>query len=211
MLTSLTAAAQKKNAALATAEDSIPLFRGVAVSADLVGIGMMQLYDYGTYETALRINLKDKYFPVFEIGLGKADGDDDVTGLVYKTSAPFVRIGLDMNFLKNKHDDYRAYGGLRYGYTSFKYDLSAPAMLDPVWGTPVAFGGEDLSANCHWIEFNVGLDAKLWGPLRLGWNFRYKRRLTGKRGDLGHVWYIPGYGKDGAACMVGQFNVIFEI
>lgn len=211
LLVTLTGSAQKKYAAGVAADDSIPFFRGVAVSADLVGIGMMSLYDYGTFEAALRINLKDKYFPVFEVGLGKADGDDDVTGLVYKTSAPFGRVGMDLNFLKNKHDDYRIYGGLRYGYTNFKFDLAAPATFDPVWGTPVNFGGEDISANCHWMEFNVGLDAKIWGPLRLGWNYRYKRKLAGKRGDLGHVWYIPGYGKDGAACMVGQFNVIIEI
>lgn len=208
---SFSVSAQQKKMVTVAEEDTIPLFRGIAISADLVGIGMMTLYDYGTYEAALRINLKDKYFPVVEVGIGKADADDDVTRLVYKTTAPFGRIGLDLNFLKNKHDDYRVYGGLRYAFTSFKYDLQAPTLTDPVWGGFVPYGGKDLSSSCHWTEFNVGIDAKIWGPLRLGWNYRYKRRIQKKKTDMGHVWYIPGYGKDGAACMVAQFNVIFEI
>ena len=43
--------------------------------------------DYGQYEASLRINLKDKYYPVFELGYGKADASDEATQITYKTSA----------------------------------------------------------------------------------------------------------------------------
>ena len=67
----------KTKAQTAVAEkDTIPFFRGVAVSADLIGIAETTLGDYGQYEAALRINLRDKYFPVIEVGYGKADADD---------------------------------------------------------------------------------------------------------------------------------------
>lgn len=53
-------------------KDTIPLFRGLAVSGDLVGIAQLAFGDYGQYEVALRVNLKDKYFPIIELGYGKS-------------------------------------------------------------------------------------------------------------------------------------------
>lgn len=88
LLLASTANAQEKNV---EKKDSVPLLRGFAVSVDLVGPAQMFLGDYGQYEAALRINLRDKYFPVFELGLGKADHDNDVTKISYKTSAPYAK------------------------------------------------------------------------------------------------------------------------
>ena len=60
-------------------KDSIPFFRGFAVSFDLVGAGMLALSDYGQYEAALRVNLHDEWFPIVEAGIGRASHDDEVT------------------------------------------------------------------------------------------------------------------------------------
>ena len=53
-------------------KDSIPTFRGFAVSFDLVGAGLMQFSDNGQYEGALRVNLHDEWFPIIEIEIGRA-------------------------------------------------------------------------------------------------------------------------------------------
>ena len=97
-----TAEAQRKK--IVEVPDSVPFFRGVAVSADLVGLGMVMLSDYGQYEGAVRVNLRDRYFPIVEVGLGKADHTNAMTNLRYSTSAPYGRIGIDFNLMKNKHD-----------------------------------------------------------------------------------------------------------
>ena len=115
------------------------------------------------------------------------------------------------NLLKNKHDDYRLFGGFRYGFTSFKHDVSAPPVKDPVWGGEAPYGAEDVSANYHWLEGVIGVDAKIWGPVRMGWSFRYKRRLAQKKGDIGYSYYVPGFGKQGGTRLGGTFNVTFEI
>ena len=115
--------------------DTIPFFRGFAVSADLIGPLEYALSDYGQFEASLRINLKDKYFPTIEVGLGKADRSDDITLMEYKTSAPFGRIGCDFNIMKDKHDIYRILVGARYAFTSFKYDLYHPDITDPEYRT----------------------------------------------------------------------------
>ena len=168
---------EKTNIAIANTEDSIPLFRNISVSFDLVGLAQMAFGDYGQYEGGLRVNLKDKYFPVVEVGLGKANAKDDATRLSYKTQAPYFRVGCDINVMKNKHDINRLYGGLRYG----------------------------------WVEFVFGVDAKIWGPIRLGWTARYKRRLFHNDGDVGNTWYVPGYGKEGNTRLGGTFNVTIEL
>ena len=202
---------EKTNIAIANTEDSIPLFRNISVSFDLVGLAQMAFGDYGQYEGGLRVNLKDKYFPVVEVGLGKANAKDDATRLSYKTQAPYFRIGCDINVMKNKHDINRLYGGLRYGFTSYKFDVSASMLRDPVWRTANEFEVNDISAYYHWVEFVFGVDAKIWGPIRLGWTARYKRRLFHNDGDVGNTWYVPGYGKEGNTRLGGTFNVTIEL
>ena len=66
LLVSASASAQLKFFSIQ--KDSIPLFRGFAVSFDLVGLAMMELSDYGQYEGSLRINLHDEWFPIAELG-----------------------------------------------------------------------------------------------------------------------------------------------
>lgn len=191
--------------------DTIPLFRGFAVSVDLAGPAQMLIGDYGQYEAALRINLKDKYFPIFELGLGKADHNNDLTNISYKTSAPYARIGIDFNLLKNKHDIYRLFAGVRYAFTSFKYDLSHPGMTDPVWGNIAPYNANGVKCTYQWFEAVIGVDAKMWGPIHLGWSIRYKSRLAYDDGPLGNSWYVPGYGKTGGSNIGGTFNVTIDI
>ena len=61
--------AQDRHKKIATVEkDTIPWLNGVAVSVDLIGPVQLIVSDYGQYEASLRVNLKDKYYPVFELG-----------------------------------------------------------------------------------------------------------------------------------------------
>ena len=73
--------------------DSIGTFRGVAVSIDAVGLLQRALSSYGQYEAAVRVNIKDRFFPVAELGWGSANTTDELKGTNYKTRAPYGRIG----------------------------------------------------------------------------------------------------------------------
>ena len=139
-------------------DDSIPWWRGFEVKADLIGAVQRAVSSYGQYEAGVRFNLKDKYFPVIEIGYGSADEDNVTTRTHYKTSAPYGKIGIDLNMMKNKHDIYRLYGGVRYAYTSYKFDIDHPDVTDPVWGNKGSFVLHDVRANYHWAEAVFGVD-----------------------------------------------------
>jgi hypothetical protein len=192
-------------------KDSIPLFKGFAISFNAVGAARKALSTYGEYEGALRINLHNQYFPIIELGYGIADHDDEVTGIYYKTQAPYFRIGCDLNLLKNKHSKNRLYGGLRYAFTSYKVDISRQNVPDPVWLSASGFAVEGDQCSMHWAEVVFGIDAYLWGPLHIGWDVRYKRRIAHKDLSIGTPWYVPGYGENGDTRLGANFNIIIDI
>lgn len=191
-------------------KDTTKLFQGLAVGYNVAGTVMRMVGDYGEFEGMLQANLKDKYFPLVELGLGSAKHSTDiVTGVKATTNSPFIRLGCDYNIAKNKHDDYRVLFGVRYGFTAFSQDITGN-ISDPVWGGNVAYSVDDKTITYHWGELIFGVDAKIWGPVRLGWTFRYKRRFYANEPDGQKLWYVPGFGRDGNA-LGGTFNVKFEL
>jgi len=209
MLVSLTANGQKL---FRLEKDSIPLMRGFQVSFDLVGAAQMMFGDYGQYEAALRLNLHDQWFPIVEVGYGKANHEEDlVTGLTYKTSAPYFKAGVDFNLLKQKHQSNRLFAGFRYAYTSYKVDIWRQNLPDPVWLWETGFGVRDEQCSQHWLEAVIGIDAQVFGPFHLGWSVRYKQRLAHDDGLIGKTWYVPGFGLWDTSALGATFNVIIDI
>lgn len=68
-----------------------------------------------------------------------------------------------------------------------------------------------MSCTYHWLEAVFTIDAKIFGPVRMGWSVRYKRRLFHTHGDIGEAWYVPGYGKSGNSRLGGEFNITIEL
>ena len=209
LLLALPTMGQRPTEAGKEATDSVPLFCGFAVGIDLAGLVQYAVSDYGQWEGSLRINLRDKYFPIVELGIGKASHDDVVSQISYRSSAPYFRIGMDLNLMKNKHDNYRIYGGARYGFTYFNYDFSRPGLKDPYWGGIADYGASGVKCNSHWAELVAGVDAKIYGPFHLGWTARYRKRLSQSNSDYGNVWYVPGYGKSDTSSL--GFIFVFSL
>ena len=193
-------------------KDSVAFFRGFALSFDLVGPAKLMFSDYGEYEGALRINLHDQWFPIFELGVGHANHKaDEVTGLTYKTTAPYFRLGMDWNIKKKKHDPYRIYAGFRYAYTNYSCDILCRGLEDATYKTKSDIVDEGISCYQHWLEGLIGIDATIYGPFHLGWTVRYKRRIFHKEGDIGNSWYVPGFGVNDLDNFGVNFNVIIDI
>ena len=191
--------------------DTTPWLNGFAIGVDLAGLVQNAVSDYGQMEAQLRINLRDRYFPVLEAGLGMASHDDEITQITYSSKSPYFRIGGDYNLMKDKHDAYRIYGGVRYGFSIFKYDFSHPDIKDPCWGGEAEWAADDVNCSCHWAEFSGGVDAKIWGPIHLGWSVRYRKRIAHDFGEHGKVWYVPGFGKSGSTRIGYTFMISLDI
>ncbi len=209
----------------------VPFFHGIAVHAELIGLIQTKYSDHGQYEAGVRINLKDRYFPAFELGYGKADETENyVEGSWCKAKAPYFRIGCDFNILKNKHDNYKLFVGIRYAYANFNYDMTVAEVItddaaasivddedvsddgeETVTTTTIYKEHNNLKAKYHWLEGIFGVDAKIFGPFHLGWDIRYRRMITKTYDSIGPPWYIPGFGDRKKAGFTATFNLTISI
>ena len=136
LLYSPTLAAQEKKTTIE--EEKVPFYQGTTIGVDIFGLGSKIFGgDITSTEISVEVTLKNCYVPVAEIGYGTTDTTDDGTNIHYKASAPYFRIGMNYNFFfKKPYLPGFLYGGIRYGFTSFSYDVDAPTMKDPTWGFP---------------------------------------------------------------------------
>lgn len=166
----------------------IPTLQGIYVGADLLGAGMRYLSDQGDYQGYVTAKIKGSYLPVVEVGYGTSDKHDDNTFTSYKSKGMFGRIGIDYNLLNNKLDDYRLTIGARYGMSKFNSDTTLPTD-----SLHTDFATTSEKCTVQWIELVAGVDAKVWGPLHMGWSVRYRRRLS-VSDFLHEPQYAPGFG-----------------
>lgn len=198
--------------ALEEEKQHLVFFQGFTLSADLFGPVSYFISDYGTFEGALRLNLKNTYLPIIEAGYGKCEKKEEITGINYKTEAPFIRVGIDFNLLKNKFQDNRLYFGARYGLSNFKYSISGPQMTDPIWGGSGSFSVSDISCTSHWAELVFGAEVKIWKNFHMGWLVRYKMEMGSTRSMYSKPTCIPGYGyTTTSTCWGGTYSLIFDL
>ncbi len=203
--------ASREEAAAAQRSQKVPFLAGISLSGDLAGMVMAAVSPYGQIEAACRINIKQRYFPIFEMGWGISNHTDELTEQHFRTNAPYFRVGCDYNIAKDRLSGNRIYVGLRYAFSTFTYDLDGPTLTDPVWGGSVPYHFEGISSRAQWGEAVFGLEAKIWKVFHLGWSLRYRLRFAQKKSSVGQSWYIPGYGKNDTSCWGGTFNLIFDI
>lgn len=204
-------AVEKKNMVQKFLEDSTAVINGFQVNVDLVGPIQSMLSDKKYYEVGARLSIKDIVYPAVELGYGNTDYVDVESGTFYNCGGLYGRLGFDFNMMKDKHDDYKLFLGARLGYSNFKFDVSVPDAQDPVWGGNAEYKVKDASCNYLWLEFLAGVDARIAGPVHLGWTMRYKRKMNGSYSGIDKAWYVPGYGNDDTSGFGATFTVGVEI
>lgn len=193
-------------------EQKLVFFQGFTLSVDGFGLVQKLASDYGALEAALRLNLKNTYLPIFELGYAQCEKQDINTGISFNVKAPYARIGVDYNLLKDKFQDNRLYAGVRYGFSTYQYDIAGPAMVDPVWGGSEAFDLRGINCTSHWGEVVFGVEAKIFKNLHMGWLVRYKKEFASSKSDYAKPSCIPGYGYTTTeSCWGGTYSVIFDL
>ncbi len=164
---------------MATVEkDTIPLFSGMAVGVDVIGPVQLMVSDYGQYEASLRINLKDKYYPVFELGYGKADASDESTEdhLQDKCSLCPHRYRLEPAEEQARRLPSVWWFPLRFHLLSNTTSLLLPSQ-DPVWGgdlslrsrrriLQLSLAGRSLRSRCQDMGTHpYGMELQIQAPV----------------------------------------------
>ena len=175
-----------------------PFFQGIMVGVDVFGFLNQALgSDARTTEVSIEANLQNRFLPIVEIGYGGMDMTDDETDIHFKTSGPFFRVGMNYNVFYQKPDLPGGLTvGLRYGFSSFTYDMLSPDLVDPNWNhTHVPVNYTDVKSNVGWLEAVVGMRANVFKDFYLGLNVRYRSRLSMTKNENSEPYYIPGYGR----------------
>ena len=195
------------------AEDELPFFRGVSVSADVFGwIYPIFVSDaYYNNEVSLSANLLNRFFPVVEAGYGHCNTVGELYVIRYTTAAPYFRVGLDYNLqYKNPSPAGFIFCGVRAGYSRSTYDVSAPPVTDPVSGLSVPFQLSAVPCRALWGEALVGIRTHVWRGFHLGWTIRYKRLFSNCTSQNGNPWFIPGYGVHGTETFGATYQLIWN-
>ena len=207
--------------------DTIPFYNGTYVGVDIYGIGSKMLGgDFMSSEVSIGVNLKNKFIPTIEFGMGGTDTWNE-TGIHYKSkTAPFFRIGVDYNTMaKKKEKNSYLYVGLRYAFSSFKYDVSTlpvddpiwggsignPSLEDDYWGGSIPFNHPGMKASVQWLEIVLGVKVRIYKNFNMGWSVRMKYKTSVSTGEYGDPWYVPGYGKFKSNNMGITYSLIYKL
>lgn len=187
------------------------LLQGMALTVE---VGSPLAYALGTDamngEAGLRLNFKNKYFPIGELGYSKYEKTHDDTQIHFKTAAPYLRIGVDVNMLRNKLQENRLMLGGRIGYSTYKYDVDGPDMPDPIWGTARPLKYEGLSSNRLWFELVFGMESEIFRHFHMGFSIRYKLKLHEKLPAEANAYYVPGFGNTDNGFRA-TYNLYFDL
>lgn len=210
--------AKKKTKYTTETEIEYPFFSGISVGMELIQpVQTILGNNYGGFEAQGSVNLKGRYFPTLELGYGKSNMTDTDTGIGYRMGAPYTRVGIDYNFLYKKAHGNQLLVGLRYGFTSFSYDIADPYdgtqsganLTDDVWGDRLPFNHPGMKSSMHWMEISVGIKTHVWKPIYMGWSLRFRYRLSASAGEYGNPYYVPGYGKFGSNTNGLTYHIIY--
>ncbi len=193
-----------------TFSQRIRAYKGMQVSFDIVGPANYYYgYSWLRTEAQLKVNLNNQFFPV--VALGYAKCDDTTDDIQYKTAAPYMRIGMDYNIRWKNQNDNHLFLGFRYGFSAFEYDVSAPDIEDGIWGGTNRVNYQNESSSAHWLEALIGIQTKLWGPILVGWDFRYLVSIGIKENDHTKPYYIPGYGENDGPSFMFTYRLIYKL
>ena len=190
-----------------------PFYQGTMVGIDVAGLASKALgSDVTSAEALVQVNLKNRFFPVAEMGFGSINTTNTETDIYYKASAPYFRLGVDYNvFYQKPYLPGYFTVGLRYGFSSFEYDVVAPPLTDPNWGhisVPVTYEG--VKTNVGWAEVAASLKVNVFKDFYMGFSVRYRSRLSMKEHDNSEPYYTPGFGK-GKTNIGVIYNLIYKL
>lgn len=216
---------QKKKKEEKKPEIEYPLYNGVSIGTDLWGMGSKVFGgDFLSFEVNANVDLKHRYFPTVELGYGTTDTESDENGITYKSSAPYLRIGFDYNTLYKKAHGHMMLVGLRYGVSSFKYDVTSvgiddpiyggsynPDIVDEVWNGSVLYKHPGMKGSMQWLELCFGIRARLSKQIQMGWAMRFKFKVSGSVDEYGDPWYVPGFGRYGSNTIGLSYSIIYKL
>lgn len=191
-------------------DEEIPLYGGTYLNVDLFNpVSHFLGTRFIQGEVSVDVNLKNMIFPIIEVGYGGVNYDNS-EGLAYQSSAPYFRIGVNYNTMAKKRRENHFYIGLRYAFSSFKYDITSNGLTDPVWPDEIEFNRIGQKSFGQWIELVAGIRVQIKNNFMMGWSVRMKRLINSTNHGDNEAWYIPGFGYSSTTAYGATYSLIYK-
>lgn len=143
------------------------------------------------------ISLWNWIFPTIEVGA--ASGLKQPVGERKVNFSPYVKLGLDYNFLYKSNPDYRLFLGFRGAYTMANYDGYTSADADK----PLSLAPQTIHA--LFGDIVGGIRVMITDHFSLGWNLRCHVKFKSFDTADFSPNYVPGFGLTEGLPLSGSF------
>ena len=203
-----------KTSTATTTDTIIPVKKdryGLRVGVDLYKL-TRGLYDenYKGIELVGDFRLTKKYYLAAELGSEDKTTEDD--RLNTTTKGTYIKAGFDYNAYENWLDMENIISiGLRGGFSTFNQRLNSYKTYNayPYWGEmPWKPSGEEFDGlTAGWIEVVLGIKAKVYNNIFVGFSFRLNTLVYDKKpSENFENLYIPGFNRTYAGNFGAGFN-----
>jgi hypothetical protein len=197
-------------------KDNTPLFNGLTIQGDVASVASSLLSNGETYsyEAAAQVDLKHKFYPIFELGYAGANktSNDNVN---FKTNGLFGRVGVDLNLLSPKKDEKPTsnlfLAGIRFGMSNFPYSITNVLISDNYWGGTESTNFDNKNATKLWYEIVVGVRVEVFKNIFMGWSVRSKNMLSQDVAGEVSPWYVPGFGTNTGSNWGFNYTIGYKI
>ena len=192
-----------------SAKSPWPLYNGVTAGFNFFDAAMLIAgQSFASFDLNASVSLHNWFFPTLELGLGFSKNHEKGSTLVYRTKpSPFLKLGVDYNFLYKSNPDYMAGLGLRFGWAHPSYEITGATASSSYWGETSEFDIKGQSVNAWFGEALATVKVKIWKEISLGWSIRYRFKMHIPNASSSTPWYIPGYG--GGSPLTATFSVMY--
>lgn len=186
-----------------------PLYNGVSVGFNFFDAAMLIAgQSYASFDVNASVSLHNWFFPTLECGLGFSNNHEDGTSMVYRTHpSPYIKLGIDYNFLYKSTPDYKVGLGIRFGWARPSYEIRGASVSSPYWDQTSEFDITHQSVSAWFGEALAGIRVKIWREISLGWSVRYRFKMKIPDASSSTPWFIPGYG--GSSPLSATFSIIY--
>lgn len=166
---------------------------------------------YGLGDVWAEVSLHNRYFPFIAIGVDNCNDTPEGSNFTFRTPvAPYFKIGASYNFFYNSNPDYKLQMGLRYGFTTYKWNVEDVTVNTGYWDESSKFSILDQKSTAGYLEVTFGIKVRIIRNWSLGWNIVYHSILHETKNPVGEPMFIPGYGKRGSA-VSGNFSLMYTL
>lgn len=125
-------------------------------------IAMALGQSYGEVEVWAALNLRNRFIPIVEVGMGTANSTPENGNYTYKNKLSlYGRVGMNYNFMFKSDPKYLLFGGLRFGASSFNYDITNISYTNGYWGNQTTFDILNQKGSAMWMELVAGIQVEL--------------------------------------------------